>query len=127
MVCDFYTNLWASWWAAADDVVKNDPYASTNDTFSVEHIPPIQEIPNYNNDASLCFWTFWANSADDKLNFYTEIRLWHFIPLETIAWNVKICFPEKSKKNIWIYSLLKILPSVLRVKTIDSSAQITNS
>ena len=76
----------------------------------------------------LCSTTRWANSADDKLVifiiFFPENRIWHFMQMETFAWNVKFCFLGKSKNNILICRLLYILPRVPSVNIVATCYQV---
>ena len=68
---------------------------------------------------SLILSTLSANSADDKLmiffSFSLENRIRYFMQKETICMKRQILFSGKNKKNISIYCLLKILPSMLNV------------
>ena len=48
------------------------------------------------------FTTLWTKSEDNKLVifflFFPENRIWHFMQIVSIAWNIKFYFLEKLRK-----------------------------
>ena len=89
-------------------------------------------IPFFATLIKLTFTTLWLNSADAKLVvfflFFSENRLWHFMQTDS-AWNVKVNFLGKIRKNISKCHPLKLLPSMLssQVQWVESEQPIWSS
>ena len=80
----------------------------------------------------LIFTTLWANSINDKLMifflFFPENRIWQFMQIVSIAWNVDSCFLTKVRKISLICHMLKILPSVMpNILSVWHVTEITGS